>query len=310
LTPRSAAKEICSRWSGADYREMLERLKPDVVYFCTPAPDHLEQISFAAERGVNVFVEKPLASSVAEALAAAEVVERTGILCSVGYQWRYNPATDAAREALGDDPIALFAGWWYWTIPVVAWIKDRRWGGGQIFDQATHLIDLMRDLGGDVETVYAAYAKNAVPEDDLPNWDANAVTLRFAGGAAGSVHCSYALFPGIPDGNGLDVVARELLVRVNLGKVTIFRRDQEPTIARQPDGWAVDHPFVAALRANAPSLIRAPAREAAKSVAVSLAANYSAVTGKVVAMAEFEADPPTDAEIMPNARPDLAPATA
>ena len=44
-----------------DYREMLEQVKPDVVYFCTPAFDHAEQVTFAAERGINIFVEKPLA---------------------------------------------------------------------------------------------------------------------------------------------------------------------------------------------------------------------------------------------------------
>ncbi len=108
-----AIADIVREWADAlaepfnaavytDYREMLERVKPDLVYFCTPAFDHAEQVTFAAERGVNVFVEKPLTTSMAGAVAAAEAVERHGILCTVGYQWHYNPATNAAREALGD----------------------------------------------------------------------------------------------------------------------------------------------------------------------------------------------------------------
>ena len=60
----------------ADYREMLERAKPDLVYLCTSAFDHAGPMVFAAERGVNIFVEKPLAASIADARAAVEAVER------------------------------------------------------------------------------------------------------------------------------------------------------------------------------------------------------------------------------------------
>ncbi len=303
---REAADALAEPHNAAvfsDYREMLERVKPDLVYFCTPAFDHAEQVTFAAERGINVFVEKPLATTVAEAKAAADTVEKHGILCTVGYQWRYNPATDAARAALADLPPTLLAGWWYWTIPVVDWIKDMRLGGGQIFDQATHLIDLMRYFAGDVSEVYAAYTRNAIPEAELPNWDANALTLKFAGGAVGSVHTSYALFPGIPNGNGIDVTARELLLRINLGKSAIFRRGAEPERHDQPPGWSIDQAIIPIIQRNDRAAIRATAREAMKSVAVSLAANYSAVTGRIVTMDDFIADPPTDTPIMPTERP-------
>jgi predicted dehydrogenase len=300
---REAAEALVGESGAAvsvDYRELLERTRPDVVYFCTPAHGHLEQMTFAAERGINIFVEKPLAATMADAKAAVAAVERHGVLCTVGYHWRYNPATDAARAALGDAAVALLAGWWYWTIPPVAWIREARWGGGQIFDQATHLIDLMRLFAGDVSHVSAAYTRNAIPEAELPNWDASAVTLRFAGGAVGSVHCTYALFPGIPNSNGVDVAARELLLRVNLGQTTIFRRDREPEVVTAPEGWSIDQPFIAALRRNDPGAIRATAREGMLSVAVSLAANYAAVTGKVVALDDFVANPPGDAVIVPN----------
>ena len=286
-----------------DYQEMLTQLRPDAVYLCTPACDHLEQLRFAADAGINVFIEKPVASNVTEAFAIADVVERAGILCTTGYQWRYNPATDAARDALGDLPPSLFSGWWYWTIPVIPWIADRRYGGGQIFDQCTHLIDLMRYFAGDITTVYAAYSKNARTEEELPNWDSYSLTLTFKNGGVGSVQSSYATFPGIPNSNGLDVIARELLIRIHLGHVTVFRRDQDPVETYAPDGWAIDQPFIEAVRANDPTLIRSTARDAAKSIAVSLAANYSATTGDVVQLDEFINNPPAAAEIMPNAQP-------
>lgn len=301
-----AASELAGQVGAeafTDYQRMLTTLAPDAVYFCTPSSDHREQVAFAAEAGINIFVEKPLAANVQDAFAIADSVERAGVLCTTGYQWRYNPATDAAREALGDLPVTLFGGWWYWTIPTVPWIADRRFGGGQVFDQCTHLIDLMRDFAGDATTVYAAYSKNARSEEELPNWDSYSLTLTFGNGAVGSVHSTYATFPGISESNGLDVIARELMIRVRLGHTTVFRRDQEPEQTRSPEGWSIDQPFIAAVRANDPSLIRSTAREAAKSIAVSLASNHSATTGKVIDLEEFERNPPPVGEIMPNAQP-------
>ncbi|HYH11188.1 MAG TPA: Gfo/Idh/MocA family oxidoreductase, partial [Thermomicrobiales bacterium] len=61
-----------------DYREMLTQLQPDAVYLCTPASDHLEQVTFAAEAGINIFVEKPISANVGDALAIADAVERAG----------------------------------------------------------------------------------------------------------------------------------------------------------------------------------------------------------------------------------------
>jgi predicted dehydrogenase len=302
---REAADAVAAGSNAAvstDYRELLERVRPDAVYFCTPPADHAEQVIFAAERGINIFVEKPLATRVGDAMAAAAAVERHNVVCTVGYQWRYNTATDMARETLGDAALTLLSAWWYATIPPVPWIRDRRTGGGQIFEQATHLIDLMRLFGGDVSTVFAAYAHNAVPEDDLPNWDANAATLRFDSGAVGSVHSTYALFPGIPGNNGLDLVARELLIRVHGNRIIVFRRDQEPVEMPTPTTPKIDRAFIDAVRRNDPGAIRSPAGESAASIAVSLAANYSAVTGKVVDMKEFVTTPPDDAVIMPDER--------
>jgi predicted dehydrogenase len=286
-----------------DYREMLTQLQPDAVYLCTPASDHLEQATFAADAGINLFIEKPIAANVNDGFAIADVVERAGVLCTAGYQWRYNPTTDAAREALGHLPPSLFSGWWYWTIPVIPWIADRRFGGGQVFDQCTHLIDLMRYLGGEIMTVYAAYSKNARTEEELPNWDSYSLTLTFDNGGVGSVQSSYATFPGIPDSNGLDVIARELLIRIRLGHTTVFRRDQEPVDTHAPDGWSVDQPFMNAIRNNDPNLIRSTARDAARSIAVSLASNHSATTGEIVNLDKFIASPPPAEEVMPNAQP-------
>lgn len=285
-----------------DYRAMLDEVKPDVLYICTPASEHADQVAWAAEHAIDVFVEKPLAMTVSDGHRAVEAVERSGILCAVGYQMRSDPATDAARAALEHMPIALLAGWWYWTVPLVGWIRDRHWGGGQVFDQGTHLIDLMRALAGEVTEVHAAYTRNAIDEQILPNWDACALTLRFASGAVGSLHTTYALFPGLPDDHGLDVVTREMLVRIGFGRSTVFRPNVDPVETRSA-GWNIDQSLVPIFRERDAAAIRSTARDALLTLAVTRAANYSAAIGRPVQLDDFLANPPEDDHIMPTARP-------
>jgi predicted dehydrogenase len=305
----SLAADVGGDAYTGDGLEMLERVRPDMVYICTSAHVHAESMIAAAGLGINIFVEKPLTTTIADAQRAVDAVERAGVLCTVGYQWRYNPATDAALAALDGLPIALLSGWWYWTIPPIPWLREKRWGGGQIYDQTTHLTDLMRLVAGEATEVYAAYTSNAIPQEALPNWDASSVTLRFAGGAVGSVQCTYALFPGIPENHGLDIAARERMARVHLGQTAIFRPGADSETFTEPAGWSIDHAFIPIVRANDPAAIRSTARDALQSLAVTLAANYSAVTGKVVNLAAFVAHPPTDAPIMPNERPPFTPET-
>ncbi len=84
---REAASDLAGQVGAeafTDYQQMLAMLNPDAVYFCTPASDHREQVAFAADAGINVFVEKPLASNVQDAFAIADSVEQAGVLCTTG----------------------------------------------------------------------------------------------------------------------------------------------------------------------------------------------------------------------------------
>src|SRR4051812_21477381 len=57
---RSLAAEVRGEAHTGDGMEMLERVRPDIVYICTSAHDHAEAMVAAAARGINIFVEKPL----------------------------------------------------------------------------------------------------------------------------------------------------------------------------------------------------------------------------------------------------------
>ena len=77
------AEYVCSKWNipkqYADYREMIEKEKPDIVSVATRPGNHAEITIFAAEHGVKgVYCDKPLCASMEEADAMVDTCERYG----------------------------------------------------------------------------------------------------------------------------------------------------------------------------------------------------------------------------------------
>ena len=75
--------------SYKDYKEMLQKEKPDVVHVCTPNRSHSEITVAALESGAHVMCEKPMAINPAEAQKMLDAARRTGRKLTIGYQSRY-----------------------------------------------------------------------------------------------------------------------------------------------------------------------------------------------------------------------------
>ena len=197
-----------------DYRDMLDSEQPDAVYIVTPPNLHAEQVEYAATQKAAIFVEKPVALSVLDARRIRMAVEQGRVLCGVGYQHRYGSPAARARELLAGRELGLARICWYQGVPKVPWNLDSAQGGGQIVEQATHLLDLCRLFGGEVDEVYAQFGRSAWKDDaSFQNWDVYSGVFAFKTGAVGSVATSYALFFGLPQSSGLDLVSEEMLLR-------------------------------------------------------------------------------------------------
>ncbi len=287
------ARERADQFGGRVYTDldvMLDDADLQAALITTPPLAHREQSIAAAERDLHVLVEKPLALSIEDMRAIAAAVEKHGVIASVSYQLRHLSTVDQARRLLDGRPIAAVAAHYYWTVPLVEWIKNKDLAGGQMVDQCTHLIDLCRLFAGDVESVSAAYTN--MTRKDVPgfdNWDAYSATMAFESGAVGSVHSTYALFPGIPGGTELAIIADELLVRMDPGgTMHVFTPDGEETF--EPEGdptLELNRAFVRAIESGDASGIRSPVEDAMRSCAISLAANQAAERGETVRLADL-----------------------
>ena len=181
---------------------MLETEHIDAVFVCTPPALHVDPAVASLERGLAVYLEKPLARSLADGRRIVAAWEASAAVCAVGYQWRSLDLVRELRELLrgaapgmlvsrsfgptesgrGDRRAAAGAGG-------ASWFVDPGRSGGILFELGSHDIDLQLALAGPVESVQASASTGhlALAGTETELHDAVALTLRFAGGGLGSV---------------------------------------------------------------------------------------------------------------------------
>jgi predicted dehydrogenase len=268
-----------------DHRRALDAEHPDVVYLTSPPPTHTPQALDALDAGCALMIEKPVALEMAQVRLIGERAQAAGKLVVVCQQHRYSAAADRARELLSDRKVALVHSYLYRQKPDIRGNWHRSWGGGHIVENQIHPIDLCRFVMGDVASVYAQYGQHVLAgTEDWDNWDSYSVTLRFANQAVGSIATTYAAFPRIPNGSSLDIVAEGLLLRYHWGRLEVLYADgrtesvaveEEPTIT-------IGREFLRAVETGDRSRLRQDYDDAARTLAVCLAANESAETGLVI----------------------------
>lgn len=252
----------------------------DAAYVCVPPFAHGDAERAVIAAGVPLFVEKPIAVDQDTALEIATLVAGRGLLTAVGHHWRYLAVVEQARALLAGRDVRLVTGAWLDKVPPVAWWPHTSRSGGPVVEQAAHVIDLARHLAGDVTEVWAA--GNGTPPLDGSDIDgATAATLRFAGGAVGTLAATCVL--GWKERAGLEVYADGLALAVSETGLVVRDGDDVRTVESDPDAArvAVDRAFVAAVRGEGDD-VRVPYLEALRTHTVALAVAESAATGRVV----------------------------
>jgi predicted dehydrogenase len=169
-----------------DPERMLDAERPDAAWLCVPPDSHGALEAMLLERGVHLFVEKPLAVDRDTPERIAAQLDASGVIAAVGYHWRAMDTMPGVEDVLASRPARLVAGHWHDTLPAVAWWRDEARGGGQIVEQATHLVDLSRRLAGEAVVVTASEARSDHPEHPtMTVADTSTATLRYDAGALG-----------------------------------------------------------------------------------------------------------------------------
>lgn len=191
---RAAAEEAGA--VGVSDLETALAARPDAAVICTPPHAHIAPAHAAVRAGLDVFVEKPLAATLAGVDGLLrEAAQRGRILC-VGYNLRFHPGLLEIRRLLEAGAIGrplAFRGEFGQYLPDWRPEQDYRRGynaqaamGGGIVLDASHEIDYARWLLGEVHSVAAITGRVSALEIDVE--DLAVIILRFEKGAIGSLH--------------------------------------------------------------------------------------------------------------------------
>ena len=150
------------------FREMLETEKPDFVDIITPPETHFELCKIAAEAGVMIICQKPLAPTWEETQQLAELVETSGIRCMVHENWRWQPWYREIKNLIASDTIGEIFHCNVHTRLGDGWGTDaylarqpffRDYKRLFIFETGVHFLDTFRFLFGEVASIYAHTAR-------------------------------------------------------------------------------------------------------------------------------------------------------
>lgn len=207
--PAARAAQLAPSWgfarSGDDWRAAVADPAVDVVSITTPNGLHREMAEAALAAGKHVWLEKPMALTVADAESMEAAARAAGRVTMLGYNYTRSPAFRAAADMIAQGAIGRpihFRGMYdedYMADPALPWHwrLTRQGGGlGALGDLGCHLVSVMLALMGPVARLYAQ-ADTVITDRPhqggtapVENEDQAQALIRFASGASGEFSCS------------------------------------------------------------------------------------------------------------------------
>jgi predicted dehydrogenase len=281
-----------------DARELVASPEVDAVVVCSANADHRAHVELAASLGRHVLCEKPIATTVEDARAMVAACDAAGVQLHVAFVSRFLPLVSRARDAVRDgrlgDLIGLVGG--NRGRPPLppsypAWITDPvAAGGGALIDHSVHVTDAIRHVSGLEVSEVSAEAGALLWDCGVD--DVAIMSLRFEGGAVGSVDPSWS----VPADNPWDydfylrLVGTEGSLEITdtaESLQVVSNRDGGPHGLRQASfaddaDLAMVEGFLASVRAGAVQEPCATGVDGLRALEIALAGYRSSASGSVV----------------------------
>ncbi len=160
------------------YEKMIDSCRLDAIAITTPSFSHVQIAKYAANKGIHIFLEKPISNSLDKAVELYNLIKDKNVISMVGFHMRYMPAIMKGKEILDlkllgniknieseiyvSDVFSEQTGWRY--NPDIS-------GGGVLIDFTIHLLDLLYWLFGEVKQVKgkmrSVYSKSVEDEVEI-----------------------------------------------------------------------------------------------------------------------------------------------
>ena len=188
-----------------EYKDLDEALneKPDAVFVTNPTSLHIPAAVKAAKKGCHLFIEKPLSNNLDGIDELIKICNEKKLIAFTGYKMRFHKSIRLIKEIIESSELGRITSarshyggylpqWHPWEDYRRMYSSRNDLGGGIILD-ATHEIDYLYWMLGDITEVKSFYGKISSLEIDTE--DTAEIILNFKNGAFGSVHMSYCQRP-------------------------------------------------------------------------------------------------------------------
>lgn len=158
------AQGLAEKYQTAPFTDYKELLKQglDAVSIAVPTSLHREVAVQAAQSGVNILVEKPIADTIKAAEEIIKAAEENEVKLMVGQIERFNPVVQAIKNEIKGDKVSLI------EVTRIGPFPPRIKDVGVVVDLATHDIDLVRYLtGAEFNKIYGLTSRNLAPYEDV-----------------------------------------------------------------------------------------------------------------------------------------------
>lgn len=279
--------------------EMLEKESLDLVVLCSPSGIHPDQTVLAAEYGVHVMTEKPMATRWQDGVRMVRACDQAGVRLFVVKQNRRNPTLQLLKRAMREQrfgKVHMVHLNVFWTRPQEYYDRDPWRGtwefdGGAFMNQASHYVDLLDWLIGPVEKIQAMMSTTRnIEVEDTGVWN-----IKWRNGALGSMSVTMLTYPQNLEGS-ITILGEKGSVRVGgvaVNDIQLWQFDQPKDYDTQiraanyetTSVYGFGHPLyyknvIDVLRGEAEP--ETDGREGLKSLELLIAAYQSARQGKAV----------------------------
>ena len=172
----STAREHNAVYATTDYKKILEDENIDLVMITTPHNLHASIAIEAAEAKKAIFVEKPMALNPDELNELVNVLEKTGVVYSVGFNRRFSPLSARVKELIKNrvNPMVINYRMNAGYIPLEHWVHSAE-GGGRNIGEACHIYDLFNYLTD--SEVLSVKAEGINPKTEQINYNDNFIAI-------------------------------------------------------------------------------------------------------------------------------------
>jgi predicted dehydrogenase len=255
---QEAAQKGADQWGGKAYtsaEDLLADVQVDAVWLCVPPFAHGALERTFLEHGVPMYIEKPVGVDVAQPQTIAKEIADRQVIVNVGYYWRCLEVMPKLQKMLAETPPQLVRIAYHGPTAPAPWWHIQAKGGGQVVEQATHLVDTARFLVGEAKVLSANashYNREEYPKLDIAT--ATTALLQFENGVIGSLTATCVLESFVDttieflcDGRKITLSLKEMHIDTAEGRTTESTGEDPLVLA--------DRAFIAAVANKDASLL-------------------------------------------------------